>query len=176
MSLLAGVIASAYQTPGGGGVEVRFGRETSGSDTFPCSDDRALTSAFVLATGVASLSAIVGLFAAASTAGSTAKAFIAADSAGVPGAILAVSSAVAIPAGGGWVNFPISYGALAAGTYWLGIVVVSFQGSWSHATGTPGASMLMADGTFNYATPPSTWPGTSATYGSQLCVYAIAST
>lgn len=173
MTLLAGIIAASWQAPGGGGSEVRFGRETSGSDTFPCSDDRALATSFALGTSLASLSAIVGLFAASTTAGSSARGFIAADAGGTPGAILAISSIVTIPAGGGWVTFPVSYGALAAGTYWLGSVAESFQGVWAHATGTPGATMHMANGSFVIASPPASWPGTDATYGSQLCVYAI---
>lgn len=161
---------------GGGGEEVRFGREATGSDTFPLSDDRALASPFVLGTSIASLSSIVGLFSAASTAGASGRAFIATDAAGAPGSILAISASVAIPAGGGWVTFPVTHGTLAAGTYWLGIVGSEFQASWSHATGTPGATMVMANGTFSFTTPPATWPGNSASYGSQLCVYAIGST
>lgn len=174
MTLLAGIIAASWQAPGGGGAEVRFGRETGGSDTFPCSDDRALATAFPLASSVASLSAIVGLFASSSTAGSTARGFIAANASGTPGTILAISSIVTVPAGGGWVTFPISHGALAAGTYFLGIVTASFQGVWQHQTGA-GVTMHMANGTFSIASPPGTWPGTTTSYGSQLCVYAIGS-
>ncbi len=156
---------------GGGGEEVRFGREAGGTDTFPSSEDRALASPYALAVAAASISQIFVLFGASSTAGTQVRAFLAADAGSAPSTIIGISAPVSVPAGGGWIEFPVSVGALAAGTYWLGFVADNFNPYANHQT-TGGATMVMANGTFNF-TSQATWPGNSATYSSHLCVYAV---
>lgn len=174
--MLAGLFARCAKNHRSAGVvEVRLGRETTGSDTFPMSDDRALLSPFVLSAAMSVVLTGHARFAAGTTAGSSAKFLVMSDNAGAPGTLLAISGGVAVPAGGGLVNFTFTGGpALPVGTYWLGIVAESFQGVFSHQTGAPGGTMVMANGTFPFAsTAGYSWPGTSATYGSQACAYII---
>lgn len=148
-----------------------FGNNSVGSDTFPCSDGRSLVDRFNCPEARHIISVAVH-FAASSTAGTTIKALVLADNAGSPGAVLGVGTATAVPAGGGWVTCDLSLD-VAAGNYWLGFVGNSFTANVTHNTATGVApNMAMANGSFNYATPPGTWPGSDATYASMLSAYA----
>ena len=143
----------------------RFGDETAGADTFPCSGDRALLSRFTL-TEAGDLTEIVARFDAASTAGASIKGLVYSDNAGTPQTRLAVGAAVAVPAGGGLVSSALTV-SLAAGEYWLGFVADSFQ-AVAQCDAAGGLSRM--EGT-TYASPAATWiqAGTSA---ARLNVYA----
>ena len=109
---------------------------------------------------------------ASSTAGASWKFVILSDAAGAPGTVLYVSNATAIGAGAGWHNFTFSGSpSLTPGEYWLGVVANSFEAY--HGEDATGVSpdVCMANGTFSYASPPGSWPGTDGSYGVGLDVY-----
>ena len=142
-----------------------FGDTTAGSGSFPASTDRALVDRFSL---IESATLMYGyIYFDASSTGGNCKFIIMEDDGGdEPAGVLAVSSGVAVPNGGGWVQFPLS-GSLAAGDYWIGGVSDNFT-HW-FGEDDPGGSapdVKMANGTFSYATPPSGWPGTDGSYSS----------
>lgn len=137
-----------------------FGDSSSAGSEFPGQDGRCLVSRFTCSTA-GTVTSMTAWFGASSTAGANFKLVILADSGGVPGATLIVSSAGAIPAGGGSVSVSASGSVSASTDYWLGVVADSHQGYYGD--GASGVEMLMANGSYTYATPPS-WPGTDATY------------
>lgn len=148
-----------------------FGDATAGGDTFPTTNDRALVSDFTCPeAGTATQINI--RFDSSSSAGSNAKAFIYADSAGAPGALLVVSGAVAIPAGGGDIAFAIADTALSATTYWVGAVTDSFQATWQVDT-TGGLRRREAH---SYASPADPWGTDSGTSGAQVNGYVTYTT
>jgi hypothetical protein len=63
----------------------------------------------------------------------------------------------------GWLQLAAS-GSLAAGTYWIGTVHDGFSHSVGSDTGLSGVRRVIANGTFGYASPPATWPGSDVTY------------
>lgn len=143
----------------------RFGDETAGGDTFPCSGDRALLSLFTL-TEDGDVSEIVARFHSSSTAGTNMKGLIYSDNAGVPNARLGVGAAVAVPAGGGLVTSALAV-SLTAGDYWLGFVCDSFE-AVAQEDVSGGHSRM--EGT-TYASPAATWTE-SGTGPSGMNVYA----
>ncbi len=170
--VMAASFGNIFTSGGGGGAPITFGNQsTANVDSFPCSGDRAMASPFVLS-AAASISSITARFTSASGGGGvgdTFKAFICTDTAGEPGSVLAVTAAATISALDAWITTTIS-ASLAAGTYWLGVVGESFSAR-VQCVGSAG-TMHMANGTFSYATPPATWPGTDGTYGIEMCIYA----
>lgn len=143
----------------------RFGDETAGGDTFPCSSDRALLSLFTL-TEDGDVTEIVARFDATSTAGTNMKGLIYSNNAGVPDVRLGVGAAVAVPAGGGLVTSALAV-SLVAGDYWLGYVCDSFQAVAAEDS-TGGLSRM--EGT-TYASPANPWVETAPGTG-RLNVYA----
>lgn len=172
-------ILAALKAPAGGGSPFNFGDTTAGGDEFPCSGDRALFSRFQCPQNASAVTSIWAYFSAASTAGCNAKGCIYSDGGGgtAPGSRLVVAGPTAIPAGGGWVQMTVTTSsALVSGTYyWIGIVCDSFQAKFGHETTGGGADLVAAHGTFSYSSPPSTWPGTSASYTGNGNVYAVCS-
>lgn len=165
--ILAGMFAPR-PAPGGGGSPVLFGNNSSASpDSFPSSTDRAMASPFALSVD-ADITSISVRFSTDGTSGDNFKAFIFTDSAGVPGSRVAVSDEGTASAGA-WTTVNIS-ASLSAGTYWLGVVVNGFSAK-IQCVGSSN-TMHMANGTFSYASPPATWPGTDGTYGISTCIYA----
>ena len=149
-----------------------FGDLSQGNDGFPCSDGRCLVGGPFTLSEAGTLNFLAHHFRPDSTAGTSFKGVILANNGGVPGAVLFVTAAAAIPAGGGWVNASFAGQNISAGSYFLGMVANSFTANSSHDT-TQGASsdMLMANGSFSYTSPPATWPGTDGTYDSMPSVY-----
>ena len=143
-----------------------FGNTTAAGDTFPCTSDRALGSKFACPEA-GTLTQINVQFDASGTAGSSGKALLYADSSGSPGALLATSSAVAIPAGGGDIAFPISYGSLVATDYWLVCVTNSFQSVFGIET----TGVSQRKEAFTYASPADPF-GTPTASATELCAYA----
>lgn len=152
-----------------------FGDTTSGVDEFPGSGDRALMDQFAISEN-GTADSISLFFGASSTAGSNAKGLIYTDSAGAPGSLVAVSASAAVPAGGGWLTMNLAGESLTTGNYWLGGVTSDFQPYFGEDATGAGADVVMANGTLSYASPPSTWPGTDASYGVGLNVYVTYST
>ena len=142
-----------------------FGNTTVGGDTFPCSNDRAMLSAFTLSEA-GTVSGVSMRFSSATTAGCNFKGLIYADSSGSPGSRLGVGAATAIPAGGGVIESTLSL-ALSAGTYWLGYVTDSFQAEAEiETTGTSQRKEALT-----YASPADPY-GTPSGSSTEICVYA----
>lgn len=139
-----------------------LGDNSQGSAQFPNSEDRALLQK-VTATEAGNINSAHAYFGASSTTGTSAKVCLYTDAGGIPGTQVAVSSAVAVPAGSSLVNFTMS-GSFTATTYYLGIVANDFPAYLSEDDGLSGQDLQMANGTFSYASPPASWPGTDATY------------
>lgn len=148
-----------------------LGDNTQGGDSFPCADARELLSQFTSVAGGA-LNAGYAYFDSSSTAGTNAKVILRADSAGAPGALIAASAGAAVPAGGGLINLGAMSGSISASTpYWIGIVADSFSAYLSEDAGGITPDSVMANGTSDYASPPSSWPGTDASYDVRFNAY-----
>lgn len=147
-----------------------LGDNSVGSDDFPCSGDRALLQK-VTATEAGNINSGHAYFDPSSTAGTSCKVCLYTDTGSGPGTQVAVSSAAAVPAGGGLVNFTMS-GSFNATSYYLGIVANGFNSRVQDDGGLSGQDMQMANGTFSYASPPASWPGTDGSYDTiRLNVY-----
>jgi hypothetical protein len=143
----------------------RFGDDSAGASSFPCSSDRALLSLFTL-TEAADVTEIVCIFEATTTAGCSFKGLIYADAGGTPGARIAVGAATAIPAGAS-TTASACVVTLAAGDYWLGLVTDGFEARMQ-CDASGGLSRMEAA---TYASPAGTWTQ-SGTGSARLNVYA----
>lgn len=134
-----------------------FGQKTPGTGSSPTQDGRWWGSKFTLTEG-ANIRRAVAFFdfdaGNTSNGGDSAKVAIYADNAGTPGALVAVSSAVAVPGGDVAVEFPIS-GWLPAGDYWPGVVNNGLQ-SRLNSTTTGGLYVRQQD--LTYASPANPMP------------------
>lgn len=148
-----------------------IGDNTQGVDAFPCSDGRCLVSRFTASSG-GSMNTGYAYFDSGTTSGTSAKVVILADSSSTPGSVIAVSAGAAIPAGGGLVNCGAISGTIVNATaYWIGVVCDNFSAQFSEDVDSPAVDSVMANGTFDYASPPSSWPGTDASYGVTFNAY-----
>lgn len=147
------------------------GDTSAGTGSFPASGDRALVDRIVMPEDGTLLYGYI-YFDATSTGANCKFLIYSDDGADEPDALENNSSGVAVPNGGGWVQFPLS-GTLVAGDWWIGGVSDNFQhrfGEDDPATDPP--DVKMANGTLSYATPPATWPGSDASYsGVRLNAY-----
>lgn len=142
---------------------------TQGADTFPASADRALVTQVVLSED-GDFSEVAMWFASETTAGTSAKFIIYADSGGEPGAFVFASPAAAIPAGGGLVTWAVTF-SLSAGTYWIGYVTNAYSARHNQTSGVGQTRMM--NNTFPYASPPATWDTAGDnSYGNRLSAYA----
>lgn len=135
-----------------------LGDDTQGVDSFPNNGDRCIVSKFT-ATETGTIVSAHAYFDATGTAGSSCKFLFFNHAAGVPTTLIASSAGVAIPAGGGLVNFTLS-GSFSAGDYYLGIVCNSFESRTSEDSGLTGQDFQRAE-PYSYASPGA-WPGTAA--------------
>jgi len=123
--------------------------------------------------GSGTLDSLTTWFGPSTSASVNFKLVVLSDNAGAPDALLAVSDpGVSSGSGGGG---PITVAApslsLVDGTYyWLGVVADNFPAYY--AKDDSGVDALMANGTFSYASPPATWPGTDGTYSGGMNIYA----
>lgn len=145
-----------------------FGDTTAGTDTFPGNSDRALLDRATL-TESATLSLSWHYVGADSTSGANWKGLIFSDSSG-PSARQAVSAVIAASPASTWVSGSIS-GSLSAANYWIGSVADNYQASLGEDATGSAPDVVMANGSFSYASPPATWPGTDASYGVGLNTY-----
>lgn len=141
-----------------------FGTNTDGGSTSPANANRMLVAKYALPVG-GTVTAVNAIYATDSGAENS-KAVIYADSAGSPGALLASSASVA--AASGDVAHSLSV-HLAAGTYWIGTVVDSFQYGWRFAAS--GGNYAFSDPN-SFASPSNPFGAPSSTGTSLISVYA----
>lgn len=148
-----------------------FGDTTRGAGEFPGNVDRCLVSRY-LCVGSGTLDSLTTWFGPSTSASVNFKLVVLTDNAGAPGNLLAVSAAgVSSGAGGGGPVTVAVSGDVVDGTYyWLGIVADDYPAYY--AKDDAGIDSLMANGTFSYASPPASWPGTDGTYGGGVNIYA----
>lgn len=143
---------------------------------FPGSADRALASKFSKS-HAGRITQINFRLRSDTEVGANGKITCHADDAGgtVPGTRLWISGSVAIPAGATIQTpaLPSSgiEGTDAAGTYWLVFVPDNFQADIAKSNTLSEGQTVMANGTYSYASPPSSWPGTDGTYDGPVCVW-----
>ncbi len=140
-----------------------LGDNTQGGSTNPGSSNRALLSR-VTAVEAGTINAAYAYFGSASTAGANGKVLLYTDTGSGPGTLVAASSSLALPAGGGLVGPFTMSGSFGAGDHFLGIVYDNFQSNISTDNGLSGVSTQMANGTLSFSSPPASWPGTDITY------------
>lgn len=100
----------------------------------------------------------------AGTTGTDGKFIVLSSVGGEPGAVLAVSGAVSIPAGASITSFTLGGEAVTASTeYYIGVVTYDYPAEINYTLGS-GFQTRMANGTFSYASPPGSWPGSDGTY------------
>lgn len=143
---------------------------------FPGSADRALASKFAKS-HAGRITQINFRLRSDTEVGANGKIVCHADDAGgsVPGTRLWISGSVAIPAGATIQTpaLPTSgiEGTDAAGTYWLVFVPDNFQADIAKSNTLAQGQTIMANNTYSYASPPSTWPGTNGTYDGPVCIW-----
>ncbi len=139
-----------------------FGDTSAGTNAAPLGGDRGWAGLFTLSEG-ATLNTAYWYKGTGTAAGGNSKVLIYTDGGSDPGTLVATSSAVAVTSGVGWLSASIS-GSLAAGDYYIVLATDSGTGGGYVMTDTTGTAVKLNTGSFNYASPPSSWPGTSATY------------
>jgi hypothetical protein len=144
-------------------------------DGFPGSPNRALASKFTKshAGTVNKLQVRIR----SDTAAGNMKLVAHADDAGgsEPGTVLWESQPFAVTTGGLFeLGLPLSgiTGTDAADDYWLVFVPDEFDINVSKSNVLADGQTIMANGTYSYASPPSTWPGTDGTYDGPICAFA----
>lgn len=160
------------------GVARTFGyTATVGSgDGFPGQTDRALASKFTKSHN-GRITGINFRLRSDTVSGANARITCHADDAGgsVPGTLLWVSGTVAVPAGGSVQTPALPSSGIAgtdnAGTYWLVFVPDNFQANIAKSNVLADGQTRMANGTYSYASPPSSWPGTDGTYDGPICAW-----
>jgi len=135
----------------------------SGGGSAPADSDRCWVSKF---TSVAAGTMVQGTVCfLGTTAGTMARFVVLSSTAGEPDAVLAVSAPVSVPAGASTTVFPLGGEAVTATTdYYLGVVTFDFNAAIDESASAGAYAKRLANGTFSYATPPGTWPGTDASY------------
>lgn len=148
-----------------------FGDTSAGGDEFPMSDSRCLVDRFAMPdTGTVNFAQARS--GPSAVAGANWKFVILADALSLPDLVLYVSNPTAISAASTWFNFTFGGSpSLTPADYWLGAVADSFQAYLGEDASGSAPNVQMANGTFDYATPPGTWPGSDANYGVGLNVY-----
>jgi len=148
-----------------------LGDNTQGVDSFPCSGDRALVTALT-AVDSGSINSAYAYFDPGSSAGMNAKVILHQHDGTDPTALVAVSSSLAVPSGGGLVGPFTMSGSFSAGLLAVGIVADNYEAQLQEDLYVTGFTTQMANGTYSFASPPASWPGTDGTYASvQLNVW-----
>lgn len=149
-----------------------FGQSGTGAGSAPNSSDRYWATKFASFPGgdITKMTAAFGFDGGGSGGGDSCKAVIYADSAGAPGALIGVSTGVAVPAGDQVIDFPLTVTGLAAGTYWLGIVCNGFNSRLSEFATSGGNSVRKES--LTYASPANPMGAASATGNLIYTVYA----
>lgn len=142
---------------------------------FPSSADRALASKFAKS-HAGTVEKIYARFRNDTTSGASGRITCHADNAGgtVPGTLLWSSQAAAIPAPGDLeFDLPLSglSGSDGAANYWLVFVSDSFEADIAKSDTLADGQTIMANGSYSFSSPPSSWPGTDGTYDGPLCIW-----
>lgn len=148
-----------------------FGDNTAGGDEFPLSDGRCLADRFAMPdTGTINFAQAYS--GASSLAGASWKVVVMDDALSLPDLVLYVSNGTAIGAGAAWNNFTFGGSpSLTPADYWLAVVANSFEAYMGEDASGSAPNVQMANGTFDYATPPAAWPGSDANYTVGLDIY-----
>lgn len=146
-----------------------FGDNSAGTQTHNASGNRAYLDRFTLSE--AGTADSISIYFASGSAGIGVKGLIYSDSGGSPGSLVAVSAAGSTAGGAGWMTLAFAGESLAEGNYWIGGVTNNFGCAFGSDTTGDAPNVAMANGTLTYATPQSTWPGTSVSYSTRLNVY-----
>lgn len=144
-----------------------FGFAGAVTGGFPSTNGRALVTRWNLPVAANLISLELTTFNTA-TAASDVKGLILLSAAGEPTTVLHVTSGQTSPIGGAVLTYALS-GFLAAGDYYLGGVHNSFNNNLGQSD-IAAYETRMANGTFDYTTPPGTWPGTDASYSISIAV------
>ena len=143
---------------------------------FPGAPNRALASKFVKS-HAGTVSKIQFRTRNDTTAGDV-KIVCCADDAGgsVPGSRLWVSQPITVSAGVAAAyepGLPLSglSNSDAAASYWLIFVTDDYDTNAAKSNTLADGQTRMANGTYSYASPPSTWPGTDGTYDGPICAW-----
>lgn len=148
-----------------------FGDTTAGGDEFPMADGRCLMDRFAMPDS-GTVNFAQAYSGASSTSGASWKFVIMSDALSLPDLVLYVSNATAINAASTWNNFTFGGSpSLTPADYWLGAVANSFQAYLGEDASGSAPNVQMANGTFDYASPPASWPGSDANYTVGLDVY-----
>lgn len=152
-----------------------FGDTTQGGSSFPCSDGRVIVGKFTLSEA-GDVQSITCFFASGQSAGTSFKGLIydATGSGGNPGALVAIGAAVAVPGttGGELTSALGSPVSLAAGDYWIGSVVNSFEARWSADAGVGGQRQ---EGV-SYASPSGPFGTPAGSTADRISAYATYTT
>ena len=172
MSFLLGVIGQQRQIAGG--TLMIFGYDTVPpvDGGFPGQPNRALTSRFNKS-NAGDVTAIYARFRNNSSAGN-ARVCAYSDAGTEPGSLLWSSATAAVAAGGGLVSFGLPgsvAGTYAAGNYYLVCVVDGYDVDIAKSNTLAEGASKMANGTFSFSSPPSTWPGTDANYDGPMSIW-----
>jgi hypothetical protein len=144
-----------------------LGRNTSGGGDFPASADRCLITKYTSIE--AGTITGVGLRGVLNFGADSHKVVVFDDDggAGEPGTLLYVGPVLAFAAPG--FQTGSLAGSITAKDYWIGSV--SLGGGYNQGVLDSAGDTRMANGTFSYASPPSTWPGTDGSYGISVDAY-----
>lgn len=142
---------------------------------FPSSADRALASKFAKS-HAGTVDGIFARFRNDTTSGASARVTCHLDNAGgsVPGTLVWASQTLAIT-GPGVFEFALPLSGLngsdGAANYWLVFVSDSFEADIAKSDTLADGQTIMANGSYSFASPPSSWPGTDGTYDGPICVW-----
>lgn len=127
-----------------------LGSQTAGTSQFPGSDGRVVTQSWTLPHNATGVRMWLNFF-SSTEVGASAKGIIYSDNAGSPGAVVAATAAIVVPAGGGWVSAVLPV-ALSAGTYWIAVMTNSHVANHGQVY-VGGANTLRRYENANFATP-----------------------
>lgn len=168
-------LSAVHTVTSGTLLEFGFSNTVGPSDGFPGAANRGLASVYANKTNSGTVTTINARLRSDTIAGANGKICAFSDGGGAPGTLLWVSQPATIPAGGGVVQFDLPTSGLnntdPAAAYYLVFVPSDFQANLAKSNVLADGILLMANGTFSYASPPSTWPGTDATYDGPACIW-----
>lgn len=143
---------------------------------FPGQANRALASKFVKS-HAGRITQLNVRFRSTTTSGGNGKLVAHADNAGgsVPGTKLWESQSFSVPAGATLQNPGLPTSGIentdSAATYWLVFVPDNWPPEVAKSNTLAEGQTIMANGTYSYASPPSSWPGTDGTYDGPVCIW-----
>lgn len=145
-----------------------IGYNTQSSTGFPAADGRALLQSYIL-NDSADLRQMFIYIAPNATEGSSVKGLIYNDDGnGQPGTLIATTSAITVPAGGGWMSAPLSL-EIPPGIYWIGAVTNNFTSEIAITYG--GLNSTVRYEGINFESPGTITTSPDAVYTFDISVY-----